>query len=92
METLKRFYYKTREDGVNIFRIYSDITPYLKQLPTGIIYDCWIYKLDENGNETKEVDWENSGVFDIEYAPYTYVEMSKEEYENESLVLENENN
>ena len=92
METLKKFYYKTREDGVNIFRTYSEKTPYLKQLPTGVIYECWVYKLDENGNETKEVDWENSGVFDVENAPYIYVEISEEEYKKESMVLDYENN
>ena len=69
-----RVFYKTRKDGVNLIRRYSDITPTLKQLPTNTIYDCWVYKLDENGNETNEVDWELSGVIDVENAPYTYVE------------------
>ena len=67
-------FYRTRNDGVNLYRIYSDTTPTLKQQPTGVIYDCWVYKLDENGNETTEVDFENSGVIDVENAPYTYVE------------------
>lgn len=71
---IKREYYRTRKDGVSLYRIYSDTTPTLKQQPTGVIYDCWAYKLDENGNETTEVDWENSGVIDVENAPYTYVE------------------
>lgn len=74
---IKREFYKTREDGVNIFRRYSDTTPRLEQLPTGVIYDCWVYKLDENGNQTNEVDWENSGVYDVENAPYTYVEINE---------------
>lgn len=67
-------FYRTRNDGVNLYRIYSDTTPTLKQQPTGVIYNCWVYKLDKNGNETTEVDWENSGVIDVENAPYTYVE------------------
>jgi hypothetical protein len=78
---IKTLFYKTRQDGVNLYRTYSDITPALKQLPTNIIYDCWVYKLGENGNETKEVDWEQSGVIDVENAPYTYVEVSEEEYQ-----------
>ena len=69
-----RKFYKTRKDGTNLYRIYSDTTPNLKQLPTNIIYNCWIYKLDEEGNETEEVDLETSGIIDIENAPYTYVE------------------
>ena len=84
---VKREYYMTREDGVNLYRTYSDTTPYLKQLPTGIIYECWVYKVDENGNETKEVDWDQSGVIDVENAPYIYVEteevIKKEEAVNE---------
>ena len=71
---IKREYYRTRKDGVSLYRIYSDTTPTLKQQPTGVIYNCWVYKLDKNGNETTEVDWENSGVIDVENAPYTYVE------------------
>lgn len=81
-------YYKTREDGVNIFRRYSDITPYLKQLPTGVIYNCWVYKLDENGDKTNEVDWELSGVYDVENAPYTYVE-TDQLIENGDILNEN---
>lgn len=79
---VKREYCMTRSDGVNLYRTYSDTTPYLKQLPTGIIYECWVYKLDSEGNETDEVDWEQSGVIDVENAPYTYVEI-EENVENE---------
>ena len=71
---INKVFYKTRKDGVSLYRIYSDTTPTLKQQPTGVIYNCWVYKLDKNGNETTEVDWENSGVIDVENAPYTYVE------------------
>ena len=31
-------YYKTREDGVKLYRTYSDTTPYLKQVETNRIY------------------------------------------------------
>lgn len=70
-------FYKQRKDGVKLYRRYSDITPTINQSPTNIIYDCWVYKLDENGNETKEVDWELSGVIDVENAPYTYSEITE---------------
>lgn len=72
---LIRKYYKTRPDGVNLYRTYSDTTPTLRQLPTNILYDCWVYKTDSEGNETKEVDWNASGVIDVEFAPYTYLEI-----------------
>lgn len=32
-------YYMTRKDGVRLYRTYSDQKKYIKQLPTGIIYD-----------------------------------------------------
>ena len=79
---INRVYYKTRKDGVSLYRIYSDTTPTLKQQPTGVIYNCWTYKLDENGTETTEVDLENSGVIDVENAPYTYEEIIEETIEN----------
>lgn len=69
---IHRIYYTTRKDGVNLYRIYSDKTPKLKQLPTNIEYDCWTY------NEDGSVDWEKSGVIDIEFAPYTYIEIEGE--------------
>lgn len=79
---IKKVFYRTRKDGVSLYRIYSDTTPTLKQQPTGVIYNCWTYKLDENGNETTEVDYENSGVIDVENAPYTYEEIIEETIEN----------
>lgn len=79
-----KVFYRTRKDGVSLYRIYSDTTPTLKQQPTGVIYECWVYKLDEEGNPTTEVDYENSGVIDVETAPYTYVEISE--------VVQNEEN
>ncbi len=33
-----REYYRTREDGVNLYRTYSDAGYYIKQKPTGVIY------------------------------------------------------
>ena len=81
---IKREYYRTRKDGVSLYRIYSDTTPTIKQQPTGVIYDCWVYKLDEEGNPTTEVDFENSGVIDVETAPYIYVEIIE--------VIQNEEN
>ena len=33
-----REYYETRFDGVNLYRTYSDINHYIKQLPSGNIY------------------------------------------------------
>ena len=81
---INKVFYRTRKDGVSLYRIYSDTTPTLKQQPTGVIYDCWVYKLDEEGNPTTEVDFENSGVIDVETAPYTYEEIIE--------VVQNEEN
>lgn len=72
---IKKIFLKTRKDGVKLYRIYSDTTPKIKQHPTNIVYDCWVYKMDEKGNQTTEIDWENSGVVDVENAPYTYSEV-----------------
>ena len=72
-------YFRTRDDGVRLYRTYSDETPIIKQLPTEIEYDCWIYKTDENGNETSEIDWERSGVIDVEDAPYIYIQVFEED-------------
>ena len=36
---IKREYYLTREDGVNLYRTYSDEGFKIMQLQTGIIYD-----------------------------------------------------
>ena len=35
---IKREYYKTRSDGVNLYRTYSDSGKYILQLQTGIEY------------------------------------------------------
>ena len=55
-----RKYYMTRNDGVRLYKTYSDQNKYIKQLPTGVIYDEAI---------------------DVETAPYSYIELSEEEYE-----------
>ena len=34
-----REYYKTRQDGVNLYRTYSYTNHYIKQVETGNIYD-----------------------------------------------------
>jgi hypothetical protein len=36
---IKREYYATREDGVRLFRTYSDTRHYLRQVETGAIYE-----------------------------------------------------
>lgn len=36
---IKRVFYETREDGVNLYRTYSDEGYKIKQKQTGIIYD-----------------------------------------------------
>lgn len=36
---IQREYYKTREDGVMLFRTYSDTGHYLLQEQTGILYE-----------------------------------------------------
>lgn len=45
-------YYTTREDGVRLFRTYSDTNHYLYQVETGAIYDEAIDV--ENANYTYE--------------------------------------
>ena len=39
---LIREYYTTRNDGVKLYKTYSDINNYIKQLPTECIYDIAI--------------------------------------------------
>ena len=36
---VRKVFYETREDGVNLYRTYSDEGYKIKQHPTGIIYD-----------------------------------------------------
>ena len=37
-----REYYTTRDDGVKLYKTYSDTNHYIKQLPTEVIYDIAI--------------------------------------------------
>lgn len=39
---LVREYYATRNDGVKLYKTYSDLGNYIKQLPTECIYDIAI--------------------------------------------------
>lgn len=39
---IKREFYMTREDGVNLFKTYSDENYKIKQNETGVIYDSAI--------------------------------------------------
>lgn len=32
-------FYETRSDGVNLFKTYSDKGCYIKQMPTGVLYE-----------------------------------------------------
>lgn len=47
-----REYYATREDGVRLFRTYSDTGHYIKQIETGAIYEEAVDV--ENANYTYE--------------------------------------
>lgn len=47
---IKTEFYKTREDGVDLYRTYSDENKYILQVETGIEYDETIDVADENGN------------------------------------------
>ena len=37
-----REYYATRDDGIKLYKTYSDTSHYIKQLPTEMIYDIAI--------------------------------------------------
>ena len=49
---ITRKYYETREDGVQLFRTYSDSNHYIKQIETGAIYEEAVDV--ENANYTYE--------------------------------------
>lgn len=49
---IKREYYTTREDGVRLFRTYSDTGHYIKQIETGAVYEEAVDV--ENANYTYE--------------------------------------
>lgn len=80
---INREYYTTRRDGVKIYRIYSDLTPTILQEQKNEVYDCWVY--DEEGKP----DFEKSGIYDVENAPYTYQEIF--DYKREEIEIIEEN-
>lgn len=47
---IKIEFYKTREDGIDLYRTYSDSNKYILQVETGIEYDEAIDVADKNGN------------------------------------------
>lgn len=47
---IKTEFYRTREDGIDLYRTYSDSNKYILQVETGIEYDEAIDVADENGN------------------------------------------
>lgn len=47
---IKIEFYKTREDGIDLYRTYSDADKYILQVETGIEYDEAIDVADKNGN------------------------------------------
>lgn len=47
---IKTEFHKTREDGIDLYRTYSDTNKYILQVETGIEYDEAVDVADENGN------------------------------------------
>ena len=47
---IKTEFYRTREDGVGLYRTYSDADKYIRQLETDIEYTEAVDIADENGN------------------------------------------
>lgn len=47
---IKTEFYRTREDGIDLYRTYSDSNKYILQVETGIEYDEAIDVADKNGN------------------------------------------
>ena len=47
---IKTEFYRTREDGIDLYRTYSDTNKYILQVETGIEYDEAVDVADENGN------------------------------------------
>ena len=45
---IKREFYETRNDGVSLYRTYSDINHYIKQVETGNVYSEAIDTEDKN--------------------------------------------
>lgn len=59
---IRRVFYETREDGVNLYRTYSDEGFKIKQKQTGIIYDEAIdvesapYKYEETTEKVEVIE------------------------------------
>ena len=47
---VKTEFYRTREDGVDLYRTYSDANKTILQVETGYEYDEAVDVADENGN------------------------------------------
>jgi hypothetical protein len=64
---IKKEYYTTREDGVELFRTYSDTDHYIRQVETGNIYSEAIdvenapYTYEETDEEIEQVTEQNDG-------------------------------
>lgn len=52
---LVKEFYKTRQDGVNLYRTYSDENFKIRQIPTNEIYDEAI-DIEDNNYEYEETD------------------------------------
>ncbi len=48
-------FYKTREDGVDLYRTYSDAAMMIRQINTGILYTEAV-DVENSGNEYEETD------------------------------------
>ena len=70
---IKTEFYRKREDGIDLYRTYSDSNKYILQVETGIEYDEAIDVADKNGNirytyeETnKDIEREKNNI-EVEY-------------------------
>ena len=68
---IKREFYETRKDGVNLYKTYSDNNKIIRQIETGNEYEEAIDVADENGNikytyEETDKDIERSETNEIE--------------------------
>lgn len=70
---LKREFYKTRKDGVNLYKSYSDENFYIKQVETGIEYIEAIdienapYTYEETNRKIEEEEIENESATEEDY-------------------------
>jgi hypothetical protein len=68
---IKTEFYKTREDGVDLYRTYSDINKYILQIETEIIYDE-VIDVGDKYNPTVDFGHESEKI------RYTYEETEKD--------------